>query len=369
MGLDQFQRVYIEKEVLGSPISKRVFQFFSSSMIEEVDKKQSKDFSFDRSYFEEAKKILFIKKQEGRFFKRCPGVRPGLICCNYFVLNLGSNCDMDCSYCYLQSFINSPYVSIYANIEDALEELSQLPKAMRMQKLRVGTGEIADSLSLDDLSLHSVDLVRFFSQFPDWTLEFKTKSDNVKNFYKLPHVGNVVVSWSLAPEYIVKKEEHGTASLKKRIEASVKCLNHGFKIGFHLDPLIWHENWREHYLHLVETICTHFSPEDMYHISMGALRFPPSQRHIMRKRFGMDSLVTKGEFFLSKDGKLRYDQRLRSEMFSFIRKAFLKHNLSWKIYLCMETKESWTTSNLSWKRGEVKEHFSPKPVQTFLHSK
>ena len=371
MSMDQFKNIYIEQEARNSSVAKRAFQLFPENRIEVVSEKPrfSSMKHIHAQAFRDSKKRLFITRHKGRFFKRCPGVRPGLICCNYFVLNLGSHCDMDCTYCYLQSFINTPYVSIYSNIEDALDELSGLPKEMYSQKLRVGTGEITDSLSLDDLSLHSVKLVEFFSDFPHWTLEFKTKSNNIKNFYKLPHKGNIVVSWSIAPGHIVQKEEKGTASLKERIDAARLCRDHGFKIGFHLDPVIWHPEWKEHYQQLVEDITHRFSPSDLYHVSMGALRFPPEQRHLMRERWGMDSLVTRGEFFLSKDGKLRYDQRLRSEMFAFIQAAFLNKNPKWRIYLCMETKESWTSSGLSWKDQKNKEHFSPKPVRAFLHSK
>ena len=194
---------------------------------------------------QDSKKILYLKEFKGSFFKRCPGAKPKLMCCNYFVLNLGQNCEMDCSYCYLQSFINFPAVVIYTNIEKAFQELKELKKTNRDRYIRIGTGEQIDSLSLDDVSLYSVKLVEFFNDCPNWLLEFKTKSDNIKNFENIKHRGNIVLSWSVNPEFIVQKEEHGTASLKKRLLSAVRAKKKGFKISFHIDPLIYHDNWKK----------------------------------------------------------------------------------------------------------------------------
>ena len=202
------------------------------------------------------------------------------MCCNYFVLNLGQNCEMDCSYCYLQSFINFPAVVIYTNIEKALQELEELKKHNFNNYIRIGTGEQTDSLSLDDISLYSVKLIDFFRTCPHWLLEFKTKSHNIKNFEDLNHSGNVVVSWSVNPEYIVQKEEHKTSSLKQRFSAARRAKNKGFKVSFHIDPLIYHSDWKKHYGQLIEQITKLFSPEEINHISLGALRFQTEQKSL-----------------------------------------------------------------------------------------
>jgi len=38
---------------------------------------------------------------------------PGLVCCNYLVVSLISNCPMDCSYCFLQEYLaNNPTLKV-----------------------------------------------------------------------------------------------------------------------------------------------------------------------------------------------------------------------------------------------------------------
>ncbi len=339
--LNYFEKIYIERSSKNSEVAQRILSLFPKSKIQIIEEDDFKKGSLSASDMDKSKKTLLLKKFKGSFFKRCPGANPKMMCCNYYVLNLGQHCEMDCSYCYLQSFINFPAVVIYTNIEQALEELKDLKNKYKDQYIRIGTGEQTDSLSLDDISLYSKKLVHFFKDCPNWLLEFKTKSDNIKNFEKENHIGNVVVSWSINPEYIVTKEEHGTASLKKRLEAAQKVRDKGFRLSFHIDPLIYHPEWKTNYGELVQQITSLFSAKEVTHISLGALRFQPFQKSIMRKRFGMESLVCRGEFFRGKDGKLRYDNEVRQKMFQYVLNKFKEHDPDWNIFLCMETPENW----------------------------
>ena len=323
-------------------MAQRALGLFPKQKIQIIEDDEFKKGTLSASNMDKSKKTLLIKNFKGSFFKRCPGAHPKMMCCNYYVLNLGQHCEMDCSYCYLQSFINFPAVVIFANIEQAFEELKELKKNYKDQYLKIGTGEQTDSLSLDDISLYSQKLVRFFKDCPKWSLEFKTKSDNVKNFENEDHIGNAIVSWSINPEYIVQKEEHKTASLKQRFKAAQKVKDKGFPISFHIDPMIYHEEWKKNYGQLVEQIAENFSPKEVTRISLGALRFQASQKALMRKRFGMESLVCQSELFTAKDGKLRYENNIRQKMFSFMNQKLKDHGFN--VFLCMETPENWLNS-------------------------
>ena len=344
--LNSFDWIYIHKDAEKSEIGQRVLNASLKKPISFVDDDFFKKGALTPQVVEKSKKTLYLKPFKGSFFKRCPGAKPKLLCCNYYVLNLGQHCEMDCSYCYLQSFINFPAVVIYTNIEDALDELKKLRDRYGDQYLRIGTGEQTDSLSLDDISRHSQKLVSFFKDCPNWVLEFKTKSHNVKNFENLPHRGNITVSWSVNPEEIVKKEEHGTSSLTDRLKTARRIKDKGFRVSFHIDPIIYHPRWRENYGQLADQITSAFKPEEITHISLGALRFPPAQKALMRERFGMKNYVSQGEFFKGKDGKLRYDNELRQELFQFLWDRFKKQNPLWNTFLCMETPENWLNTAL-----------------------
>lgn len=359
--VEKIERLYIDEKSRHSKLAHRLLALFPKEKIEYVTEKPfalSKG-ELSAKEFDRSKRHLFITEFAGEFFKRCPGSKPGLLCCNYFVLNWGQQCDMNCSYCYLQSFINSPVMTLYSNIDKAFDELRRLAKTIGGQKLRVGTGETVDSLSLDPLTGFAGEIIQVFREFPNWTVELKTKSAYVDQFLDVDHIGNAVVSWSLNPQPVIDAEEHGTASLEARLSAAERCLSKGFPIGFHLDPVIWHPEWEKNYDTLVDKICRRFRPQQIPFMSIGALRFQPEQRHLMRERFGMKSFVTSAEMSPSSDGKLRYPASLRTQMFERIRSRFLANDPTWKIFLCMETPETWVGGS-PFKNEALHDLFDPK---------
>jgi spore photoproduct lyase len=336
-----FEELYIHESCWDSEVAKRVRSIVSvpAKCVSERPYKDSKG-TLDGTAFSHSKKRLYLSPHDGHFFRKCPGTQ-GAACCNYFVLNLGVQCNMNCSYCYLQSYINSPLTQIYTNIDSALQELDEIAERFPKSGFRVGTGETIDSLSLDDLTLYSATLVSWFAKHSHLTCEFKTKSDNIKNFVHLPHARNVVVSFSVNPEQIVQKEEHGTASLKRRLSAARLAADKGFPVAFHIDPMIYVPDWKTLYSELVEQITALFSPKEVKWISLGALRYPPDMKHILRERFAGNSAALSGELHLSSDGKLRYDQGLRNQMFNHVIGEFRSRDKSYPVFLCMEAPETW----------------------------
>ena len=344
----QFDKIYIDNKSRDSEVAARVLSLYNNDKIEFVDSEPFEDTRGGMTVdeYDRSKRSLFITPFPGQFFKRCPGAtqKKSLTCCNYHVLNLGSQCNMNCTYCYLQSYLNSRVTKIYSNVDQALVELSDMMKLHPEQPFRVGTGEIIDSLSLDDITLYSRKLIPLFKEFPAWTLEFKTKSDKVDQFLDIPGKNNIIVSWSINPQFIIQSEEHGTASLQERLTAARKCRDHGYRLSFHMDPMIWHTEWQKNYSELIEIIFSQFNEEDIHVISIGALRFQPEQRLMMKQRFGMNSLVNQAEVFPSENGKYRYDVNIRTQMYQFAFKKIKELNPKMNVFLCMETPESWINS-------------------------
>lgn len=367
--LRSFKGIYIHQESRDSRLCNRVLSLAQPEQIQWVEGEPLSLGPMTAEEFDLSKKILYILPFRGQFFKRCPGAtqKKTLSCCNYHVLNLGSQCNLNCSYCYLQSYLNSPTLKLYSNVDQALRELEEMHSAFSDKAFRIGTGEIMDSLSLDPVSLFSRDLISFFKDRPTWTLEFKSKSHHIDAFQDLGPAPNVVCSWSLNAQEIIEQEEHGASRLSERLRAAEICKQNGFSIAFHLDPLIWHPQWKENYSELVSEITSRFKPEEVSVISLGALRFQPEQRLMMKQRFGLNSWVTKAEMFPSEGNKLRYDRRLREEMFSFVRQEFIKNSPSWRIFLCMETPETWLNSfeHLPMQNPNLRDLFKGLPSDRF----
>ena len=104
------------------------------------------------------KRCLILTRHRGRFMKDCPGAGAE-VCCNYFVVNYASNCHLECTYCFLQSYLNNPALMVFTNLDDLLSEVGIRLRAAPGRLFRIGTGEISDSLALDSWTHYSRRLV------------------------------------------------------------------------------------------------------------------------------------------------------------------------------------------------------------------
>ncbi len=289
-----------------------------------------------------AKHTLILTRFPGQFLKACPG-SGAEICCNYFVLNYASNCHMECTYCVLQSYLNHPALMIFTNVDDMFAEVAAKLGASSRSSFRVGTGEMADSLALDGLTGYSRLLVPFFARIPNGILELKTKSDQIANLEDLEHGGHTIVSWSLNSRAMCRSEELKTATFEARLAAARRCQEWGYRIGFHFDPLICYEGWERDYQSAVEETFRTVDPERVAWVSLGALRFTPQLRDILREKFPK-SRIPYGEFVPGHHGKLRYFRPIREAMYRKMREWILREAPGVFVYLCMETCLVWENS-------------------------
>lgn len=285
------------------------------------------------------KSELLVASHRGRFLAGCPG-SDGMVCCQYFVINTGPGCLFDCSYCYLQGFLNNPLMLVYGNLEDLFAELDDRTRAKNFH-FRIGTGEYSDSLALEPLTHLSRHLIGYFADHPNATLELKTKSDNVEPLLDLDHRGHTVVAWSLNPPSVVEALEIGTASLEERLLAAAKVREAGYRVAFHLDPLIYFENWEPEYHSLIDRIFDHIDPDGISWISTGSFRYTKALKEAIQARFPEDILTREAEMVQGNDGKHRYYKTIRRQMFLSIKKKIEAVDPKLFLYLCMETQPIW----------------------------
>jgi len=285
------------------------------------------------------KKTLILARNSARFMKACPG-SGAEICCNYHVLNFALNCQFECTYCILQSYLDNPALVVFTNCEALLAEVADQVAARPDQFFRIGTGELTDSLALDDITHYSERLVPFFADLRNAVLELKTKSDRTANLRGLDHKGHTVVSWSVNSQAICRSEELKAAALEERLAAARQCQNWGYRIGFHFDPLICYEGWQEGYRSAVEEIFRSVDTAGVAWVSLGALRFTPQLRDMVRRRFPQ-SKVPYGEFVPGHHSKLRYFRPIREEMYSKMIGWIRELAPQVFVYLCMEDRAAW----------------------------
>jgi spore photoproduct lyase len=328
--------IWIEEQVFSQVISSEIVHRLKGIPVKKIDDIGTliaqKNINFTN-------KILVLAEQKGKFLKPCPGTQ-NYICCGYYFLNLTTNCEIDCSYCILQGYLNNPFMTVYTNIDDLFKEVDQLLNANSKKFFRIGTGELTDSLTLDHITHYSKRLIPFFLGYKNAILELKTKTtqiDHVLNFFP---ENRVIVSWSLNPSEIIKLEEKNAPSLKQRLTAAQQCARAGYLVGFHLDPLIHYAEWEQGYLAVVKELFQKIPATQIVWISLGALRFPPVMLQTIRKNHPQSHIIL-GEMFPGKDGKMRYFRPIREKMFKKIVHWIREESEDVKVYLCMESPEVW----------------------------
>ena len=288
---------------------------------------------------DEGKKRLLITRYKGRMLKRCPGT-PNVICCNYFILNPVVGCPFDCTYCALQVYFTNPIITLYANIDDLFDELNERLRRKPRWLFRIGTGELTDSLTLDDVTRMSTLLVPYFADKTGVLFELKTKSNTIIHLLDLDHGGRTVVAWSLNPQRIIDRDEAGTASLGERLEAAHLCQEAGYRIAFHFDPLIHYEGWEKDYSDVIRRLFERIDPRAVVWISLGTFRFPPRLKPIIKQRFPNTKIIYE-EFVPGQDGKMRYLKPVRVDMYSKMLSWIRRHDTQLFVYLCMESTDIW----------------------------
>jgi len=336
MRYPRIRRILIERGAEGQESIPRILRQLPGVSTEWIDPEEGIQETASPDMDKETLRMISYR---GEFLKPCPGTK-GYICCGYRILQIGTNCPLDCSYCILQGYFNKPALRVFVNLIGRL--IDDHPEGI----FRIGTGEFSDSLALDHILGWSDLLLPFFASRKNAVLELKTKTDRIEGLLSSPHRDRIIVSWSLNSHQISAREEKGAPSIRKRIEAAKRCQEEGYVLGFHFDPLILHSEWREGYTKVVDMLDHYIDPDRVIWISLGCLRYMPILKEIARRRH-LGSRILHGEFVPGLDQKMRYFKPIRIEMYSYMAEILLKWFKHPGLYLCMESDEVWSRS-LGW---------------------
>ncbi|MCG8685496.1 MAG: DNA photolyase, partial [Desulfobacterales bacterium] len=126
-----------------------------------------------------------------------------------------------------------------------------------------------------------------------------------------------------------------------RVMAASRAADAGYKLAFHFDPIIVHDNWEREYEEVVQLLFSQVDSKMIVWISMGALRYLPQLKRIGERRFAGSPIFSE-EFVCGLDGKMRYFRTQREEMYRHLY-GLLRERVAADtcIYLCMESDEIW----------------------------
>ena len=317
------QHLWIDRQVVDSPITANVVSQLAGVPIDVIDGPPPLAAPADQAELMTlAKKHLYLTAQKGRFVRDCPGASSrnaeGRLCCGYVIVDTVSNCNYDCTYCYLQSYVNTPYLTVYANVERLFEEVAAFLRTRPHQLVRMGSGGVqrqpvarpADRLFGPAGAVHPPVSKRAVRA------EDQERPDRGVAGRGAPGAGDGVVVHQPAgrgcsarstrrPRWRRGCERRGVAWRRVTRSACISTRCSTFPA------------WEDVYEPFVEQVFRAIDPRDVTTLSMGSLRFAPDLKDVVRARFPRSRLMT-AELFPSEDGKIRYFRPLRADMYAKI---------------------------------------------------
>ena len=299
--LNKIKKIIIVDDAGEFPMARRVIERSGISDVVHFTEKEYEEFLAELPA-KRSTEIIALKTFPGSFARKCPGTKEPYLCCEYEILSPVVNCPIGCSYCILQCYLNEPVNIIYTNVEkifdDAIERYKEFPDD---KIVRVGTGELGDSLVFEEWTGMGETLIEKFAGQKNIILELKTKSVNMGNILSKKSPGNIVISWSLNPEEIGKTEEGIAAKLDDRIEMAARAIELGYFVGFHFDPMIYHEKGKEIYGNVIKKLKEKINPDKIAWISLGTLRYPKEMPPIAKNNHPNSDIFSR-EFITGMDG-------------------------------------------------------------------
>jgi len=283
------------------------------------------------------KRTLLLTANRGAWLRRCPGTRY-YTCCNYQILHIGTFCTMDCAYCILQAYFHPPVLQYFLNREAMAAELDS--RLAQPEIGRIGTGEFTDSLIWEPWTDLNPWLVERFAAQRHCILELKTKTVAIDRLLSLDHRRKTIMAWSLNTPRIIASDERRTASLDARLKAAARCVEAGFPVAFHFDPMVLYEGCREEYRRTVERLFEMIPADQIVWISLGTFRFMPDLKDLVAARFQRSTIVY-GEFVRGLDDKMRYFKPLRIDLYRDVAEWIRRYAPDVCLYFCMESEEVW----------------------------
>jgi spore photoproduct lyase len=280
-----------------------------------------------------SRSTLFMTAPRGNPVGKCPGTR-GHPCCNYITIDLYMGCTLGCSYCIMKYYLNFSPITVYTDTEPGIEAVRALSRLNPGRAVRVGTGEVGDSLLLDPLFELSAEYIDAFAELPNVTLELKTKTDRVDHLLALPRKGNAVIGFSVNPPGVVAAEDGTSAPLERRIAAALRATESGYRVAFHFDPIFLIPDLEDAYLSVIREL-ERVPAGKIAWISLGTFRYPPQLKEKIDDRPYLYE-----EFVPCRDGKFRYLQRVRSRIYRLLARE-LSDRIGAPVYLCMESDDVW----------------------------
>lgn len=196
----------------------------------------------------EAKKTLVVRVRKVKGFASC---KPSA----HYQLPLASSCPGLCEYCYLHTrFGPRPYVTVYANVEEILDEAARLVREREPEVTAFEGSATSDPLAVEHITGSLRRSIEFFGAMEHARFRFVTKFADVAPILGARHAWRTTVRFSVNAASVIRSYEHHTAGLARRLEALLQVRQDGYPVGVMIGPVIIFDAWKDEYRDLLASL-------------------------------------------------------------------------------------------------------------------
>ncbi len=296
-----FSHIYVEKEIKNHPITKEILSKFPKSVIIEIEHYKDKFNSYSQNFRTQknSQQLILAKKTEPFLYEASSLIQKQDT--NFLYTPMMLNCIYDCHYCFLQGMYPSANIVVFVNIEDFFDAVNK--KLKEVNNLFLSISYDTDILAFENIFGFSNKWCEFAKDKDNLKIEIRTKSINIKN---LNLNKNIILSFSLSPEIVIKKYEIKTPSLNKRILAINEIIKQGYTPSIAIDPIIKIENYQQVYKEFIEYLFSKINYKKLDSIIIGSFRMNSTQFKNIKKS-GLVSDILYDEYDV-KNGIVSYKE-------------------------------------------------------------
>lgn len=302
------KRIIFEKGSLDYEIGKNIYYTFKDNSNIEIIRLNSNKVKqhipgenlYD--FYRQGKGTLVVGIKKGFKFQSC---KPSA----HYQLPLISGCIGQCEYCYLNTNLgHKPYIKVNVNIDDILYKAKEYINE-RLPETTIFEGSAtSDPIPIEPYVHSLAKTIDFFGKCNNGKFRFVTKYNDVDGLLNLAHNGNTEIRFTLNTDKVINEYEKGTASMVKRIEASIKVAKVGYPVGFIIAPVFLYNNWKEDYRNLLLKLHKEIPKNLKYPLMFEIIshRYTTRAKNIILEVFPKTTLPMKDEERKYKYGQFGY---------------------------------------------------------------
>jgi len=305
-----FSVIYVEERIADHALTKEILNRFPDALKISVGhykdvfcrKKQSVS-------MQERGKALILAKKTGELIYKGAKVCQNFNREYFYYTSCVMNCIYHCEYCYLKGMYPSADLVVFVNLEDIFAGVDRL---LALHPVYLCVSYDTDLMALESVTGFVKKWVDFAKERENLLVEIRTKCGRSDLWEHLTPAGNVIFAFTLSPERVAERYEHGAASLSGRIDSLVKAYEAGFRVRLCFDPVIYCKNWRRAYDEMLNAVFERVDMKKIMDVSIGSFRI--SQDYLKRMRKAAPNAEVVQYPYEKREGVYQYEAALQNEM-------------------------------------------------------